>query len=84
MNTYFVYMPTGEGRIAGAFPDAHHEVAHNLWAIGSHLATCADVCEKLGVNEGAGRSMVVVQTTGYYGRFDPALWQKLDAWRERE
>ena len=82
MNTYLIYMPAEAGKVAEAFPDAHHQIAPELWAIGSPLATPADVCEKLGIDEGAGRSMIVARMGSYYGRFDPGLWQRLDAWED--
>lgn len=71
-------MPGGDEAVTQIFPDAHHQIAPDLWAIGSPLLTCFDVCQRLGVDEG--RRMVVAPMSEYYGRFDRALWQKLDAW----
>lgn len=78
MHNYLVFMPEGEGKIEKKFPRAHYQLTDGLWAIGSPLSTCADVCEELGMESGS--SGVVVSMHEYYGHFDRALWQKLAAW----
>ena len=77
MYIYLVFMPQGEEQIKAGFPD-HYPIADGLWAVGTELRTSADVCGQLGiVPEGSG---VVAKLTEYYGRFDNALWQKLESW----
>lgn len=78
MNSYLVFMPGGDEKVGQEFPDAHYRISDDLWAIGSDLPTCVEVCERLGVEDG--RRMVVVPMSEYYGRFDRALWQLLDSW----
>ena len=77
MNSHVVFMPDDNGKVQQEFPDAHHRIGDDLWAIGSDLRTCVDVCERLGIE--TGQNMVVVPVSEYYGRFDRALWQRLDS-----
>ena len=77
MNRYIVYVSDGEDVVEREFGSANYKIAPSLWAIGTELATCVDVCERLGIN---GQSMLVVPVNEYYGRWDRVLWQKLDAW----
>ena len=78
MRNYVVFMPGGEEAVTQHFPDAHYRLANDLWAIGSPLETCVDVCSALGVQDS--NRMVVVLIDEYYGSFDKGLWQKLDSW----
>ena len=78
MNSYLVFMPKDDGKVKRKFPDAHYRIRDDLWAIGSDLPKCVDVCERLGIEDG--QRMVVVPMNDYYGRFDRALWQRLDSW----
>ncbi len=78
MRTYLVFMPADEGRVEKEFSDANFKMGDGLWAIGTEILTAADVCERLGMNEDS--EIVVVPIRDYYGRFDRALWQKLEAW----
>lgn len=80
MNRYIVFLPKAGNTLPEAFPGTHYRISDDWWAIGTPLATASDVCDALGVDEGPGRTMVVVPITDYYGRFDVALWQKLSAW----
>ena len=78
MNRYLIYMPGGEPQITQVFPDAHQKTSEDLWAVGTSLRTCTDVCTTVGIMEG--KSGVLVPMEEYYGRFDRALWQRLEAW----
>ena len=78
MHSYFVFMPEGEKAVKQHFPTAHYRLTDGLWAVGSPLETCVDVCNALGVDES--KTMVVVPMDEYYGRYDRALWQKLESW----
>ena len=78
MNCYLVFMKDGKERIEETFPTAHFWIDENLWAIGSEVPTCVDVCELLGID--TDNRMIVVPMNDYYGRFDRALWQRLEAW----
>ena len=78
MTLYIVHMPSGKEKVEESFP-LHYQIDDSLWAIGSDLLTCADVCVRLGGMAGAVGG-VVVKFDEFYGRYDPALWQKLKAW----
>ena len=56
----------------------YYKIATDLWAIGSDLKTCVDVCNALGVDDP--NTMVVVSINEFYGRYDGALWQKIESW----
>ena len=51
-----------------------------VWAIGTPLLTCADVSAAIGLGNSNGG--IVVKLGEHYGFYDPALWQKLEAWRQ--
>ena len=78
MSNYLVFMPEDNERVEHEFPHANYRIESGLWAIRSDLPTCAEVCERLGIEDG--NTMVVVPMNEYYGRFDRALWQRLDSW----
>lgn len=78
MQNYLVFLPGGERKIEEKFPRAHYRLMDSLWAVGSSLSTCVDVCEELGIEEES--PGVVANVHEYYGHFDRALWQKLTAW----
>ena len=79
MTLYLVHMPGGTAQVKESFPLHHTIVEDQLWAIGSDLLTCADVCVRLGMRP-AGPSGVVVKFQEFYGSYDPALWERLMAW----
>ena len=79
MTLYLVHMPGGGAQVKGTFPLHHTIIEDQLWAIGSDLLTCADVCAQLGMRPN-GPGGVVVKFDEYYGAFDPALWERLKAW----
>ena len=69
------------------FNEFHFEILENfIWAVGvpKRTTTGADVCSTLGINSEGDRAGVVWPLTNYYGYFDQALWQKLDAWQAYE
>ena len=78
MTLYIVFLPEGTERVENRFPLHHVLVPDQVWAIGSDLLTCADVCEKLDMEPGKGG--VVVKFDEYYGIWNRALWDKLKAW----
>lgn len=83
MHTYLVIadnMTTAE--LENQFQDQHVYELRNLsaWMIGTHLLTCADVSAAVGLSENRGG--FVVKVGEYYGFYDTALWQKIDAWRQ--
>lgn len=81
MQCYLVHMPDGKETVEEKFPNHHHLIADDVWAVASPLMTSSEVCSLLGIE--GGRSMVVVPMRDYYGRSDRALWQKLKAWGEQ-
>ena len=78
MQNYLVYMPGGQERVEQQFSTVYYKIATDLWAIGSDLKTCVDVCNALGVDDP--NTMVVVSINEFYGRYDGALWQKIESW----
>ena len=76
---YLVYMPDAKDTIESVFTD-HHNVADGFWVVNTPISTCAAVCEKL--ETGENRLGVVFSLNEYYGYYDRALWQKLDAWSQ--
>ena len=79
MPRYMIFMPNGTQAVEDNFPLRHTITDHTLWAVGSDLLTCADVAQRLfmGVDGNYG---VVVKIDEYYGAYDRALWDKLQAW----
>ena len=53
----------------------------SAWVVATIMATSSDVSDSLGF-EPDQRSGVVFKIGEYYGRYDEALWQKLEAWKE--
>lgn len=80
MRNYIIYMPGGISIVTAAFPENHHEISHDWWAVASSMETCMDVCKKLGVENG--RMMVVIAADEFYGRYDGTLWKDMTSWRE--
>ena len=78
MNAYLVFMPEGDSQVREVFGENHYRLASGLWVGASDISTSVDVCDRLGIEQG--HSMVVVPIGEYYGRFDRALWQRLDSW----
>ena len=78
MNNHLVFMPGGEQKVAEQFPRHYQLAEDSLWAVAGDESTCADVCERLGI--GSGEPGVVSRMDEYYGHYDRALWQKLNAW----
>ena len=78
MNRYIVYYSNDDDKIESEFGSANFEIAPSLWVIGTEIPTSVDVCKRLGIEDGL--SMVVIPVNDYYGLWDRALWQKLDAW----
>lgn len=77
MPLYLVFMPDGAKRMEEKVDDIfrHELIPNQLWAIGSDLLTCADVCQRLEMKPEAGG--VVVKFEEFYGLWDRALWDKL-------
>jgi len=71
-------MPKAGGKVTETFPEHYTIQEGSFWAIKADEATCADVCKKLGIVDGI--NGLVFHIGDYYGRFDVALWQKLDTW----
>lgn len=81
MKRYVVIVPTGEIEqqfVAATFPDNYELLPRTVWVVGGQQATCADVCEVLGI--GRGKCGVVTKMDDYYGLYDRALWEKANAW----
>ena len=81
MKCYVVFLPKSGNIVPDTFPQ-HFSLGGDWWAIGTTDATASDVCDRLGIDVGPGRNMIVVPLQNYYGRFDVAFWQKIEAWRD--
>ena len=74
-------MPGGSDSVRENFAQHYPPAEDSLWAVAADENTCADVCERLGITpSGSGRG-VVSKIEEYYGFYDRALWEKLNAWR---
>lgn len=61
MKRYVVIVPKGEIEqqfVATTFPDNYELLPGNVWIVGGQQATCADVCEALGIGRGGKRGVV--------------------------
>ncbi|MCY3819783.1 MAG: hypothetical protein OXH52_10550 [Gammaproteobacteria bacterium] len=54
----------------------------NTYLIGSAMPTCADVNSAIGFGAHKG-SGLVLKVGEYYGHYDQAVWQKMEAWRQQ-
>ena len=68
--------------IRHAYPEAY-EVGAGAWVTPSPEETCADVAERLGMNNARQNSGIVVAIGAYYGYYNNALWEKINAWKAR-
>ena len=84
MNTFLVFMPEGGKAVQSVFPRNYAIMQDVLWAVASDLTTCADVSERLGMNPVERNRGVVTRIDEFYGYFDRALWEKLNAWKLAE
>lgn len=91
MNVYLAIIPPDsidQKELDSKFPK-NQPVIPGVWVVAGTHDTCADVSAELGIIkenpslfEGQGtRWGVVVKVEEYYGYFDRALWDKIDAWR---
>lgn len=60
--------------------DECYPVYKNAWVIATTLTTCAEVADKGGLSPKGKRTGIVVKLRDYYGYFDMALWEKIEAW----
>ena len=89
MNCYLVVWPPENGDptvLTEAFPEHHAVLEGTVYMVAAEQRTCAEVCEVLGFGNGAkgngaDRSGVVIKVDNYYGLFDRALWEKMNAWQ---
>ncbi len=66
-----------------AFSDVYPLREENAWVVATAMATSADVSNSLDFHaKEGGKSGIVVKIDQYYGCYDKALWQKLDAWKK--
>ena len=79
MQTYLVYISKGGENVTTCLPNTNFQLAEGLWAVGSSAETPADLSEALGIGGGVVTGVVVSMET-YYGYYDNALWQRLEAW----
>ena len=62
------------------FPHVYN-VQAGSWVVASPMQTCTDVAGALGMNSERGTTGIVVKVGDYYGFYDKALWEKIEAWR---
>lgn len=68
--------------IRQAYPEAYN-VPGGVWITPSTEETCADVAEHLGMNSTRKKTGIVVAIGAFYGYYDSALWEKINAWKSR-
>ena len=83
MRSYLVFMTPGLAtrEAQKKFETIHYQFSDSLFAVGSSAQTPAELSERLGIGESC--PGVVVAMDQYYGHFDRALWQKLEAWHAK-
>ena len=82
MNCYLVVSPNVEdSEIAAAFPNGWMPVMGGAWVVASNDPICADVAERLGMNAERSKSGVVVRVGEYFGYYNRALWDRIEAWK---
>ena len=62
------------------FSHVYH-IQTGSWVVASRMQTCTDVAGVLGMNSQGGTTGIVVKLGDYYGFYDKALWEKIEAWR---
>ena len=85
MNCYLVVWPDKNGDasvITSTFPDHHAILGGSVYMVAAKQRTCAEVCDAIGIGNGAQKNGLVTKVNDYYGLFDRALWEKMDAWRQ--
>lgn len=89
-STYIVISSANSGlarAIAEKYPAQCQEIVPGVaWAVAGEDLTSADVCAALGIAGGSNPQKlpgVVFRLGEFYGRWDAALWQRLDAWQSR-
>ena len=85
MNCYLVVWPAKNGDasvITSTFPDHHAILGGSVYMVAAKQRTCAEVCDAIGIGNGAQKNGLVTKVNDYYGLFDRALWEKMDAWRQ--
>ena len=87
MNNYLVILPPGSNiapeKVETSFPYRYEVVPGQVWAVGSDLLTCSDVCEKIGTGPDEHEDKatgVVLKITEVNGFASSTLWEKLGAW----
>ncbi len=83
MNRYLVFFPANAALIPKTFPDSYSLLPDSTWVIGAKEKTCTDVCGALGIGKN-GVAGVVIKVDDYYGNYDRALWEKLNAWQHSD
>ena len=56
------------------------KVYENVWIVRAEHNTCADMCVALSIDTHNQKWGIVAPFNTFYGFFDPALWQKVEAW----
>ena len=92
MNVYLVHIApsaeTAQRLLEKKFPTNYALHPNVLWAVGTDIETAAAVCQELGLSkklptEAPERGWgMVAKLDEYYGMYDTALWQAIDAWRK--
>ncbi len=65
--------------------EGHYQLGDGVWVVAGRWDTTVDLAQALRMDPDAEDSMsgVVVKCDEYYGLFDPGLWSKLAAWRDK-
>ena len=82
MNCYLIAATNiSDQEISAAFGAKVMVVGEGTWVVASMDQTCADVAERLGMNSRRGKSGIVVRVGEYFGFYNRALWDRIEAWK---
>ena len=81
MHCYLIVGTTIEtADVREKFPNCY-EVRSGVWAVASELETSAQVSDLMGFLKP--QTGIVFKITQFYGYYDKALWESLNAWMTR-
>ena len=81
MNIYLIVgTATEDSHVRSIFSDCY-SVRSGVWAVATELETCAEVSSAMGFDKN--NTGIAFRLSEYYGVYDKALWQLIEAWDAR-
>lgn len=62
-------------RVQGAYPDNFYRMRGSSFFIATSGETSWEVANKIGLGNNSISSGIIVSVSGYWGHYDPALWE---------